>query len=453
MATLFSGDELTGEVLGVLYADTATGFGVVELGPEVGAEHGAGARCSGPLSDLVEGQTVRLVGGWKDHPKYGRTFEAVLYEQVTPTTEAGLKAFLLSDRFREIDPDDLERVLDAFGDAAGAAIEAGPDRLVAEAGLDRTVADQLHAAWVAGQSLSELARMAEPAGIPFDVVRAVHARFGADAPDVARADPYALLEVERCRFAHVDALARVLGLRPDDPRRLAAGARAAVTAGRRRDGHQYLTRDQVVTEASRLLKVDAVLAAEGLEAAVAAGTLGRERIRVDGQRTVAISTPGGLRAEEKLARELVRLLEASHPRLLPHAGGVEPSVELTEGQAAAVRGVFTAPVSILTGGPGTGKTRTIQEVVRAAEEADLNIALCAPTGRAAKRVEELVGRPATTIHKLLEARPVPGGGFVFRYGWDEKLPYDLVVCDEVSMCDTSLAGSLVAAVDDDAHLL
>lgn len=448
--TLFRGDELTGEVLGVLYADTTTGFGVVELDPEVGEE---GARCSGPLSDLVEGQTVRLVGAWKDHPKYGPTFEAVMYEQITPTTVAGLKAFLLSERFARVDVEDLERVLATFGKRTGTVIESEPDRLVADAGLDQDVADELHTSWVAGQSLSELARLAEPAGVPFEVVRAVHARFGADSSRVARDDPYALLEVERVRFAHVDAIARHLGLAPDDPRRLAAGARAAVTAGRRRDGHQYLTRDQVIQEASRLLKVDAILAADGLEKAIAGGILARDRIRVDGHRTVAIYTPGGLRAEQRLARELHRLLSADHPRLVPHAEDVDPSDELTAGQAEAVRSVFTSPVTVLTGGPGTGKTRTIQEVVRAAEDAGLNLALCAPTGRAAKRVEELVDRPATTVHKLLEARPLPGGGFVFRYGRDERLPHDLIVCDEVSMCDTWLAASLVAAVDDGAHLL
>jgi exodeoxyribonuclease V alpha subunit len=284
--TLFRGDELTGEVLGLVYADTATGFGVVELNPEAG---GSPARCTGPLSDLVEGQSVRLVGGWTQHAKYGPTFAAVMYEQITPTTVAGLRAFLLSGRFSSIDGDDLERVLAAFGTQAGKVIESAPERLREEAGLDADVADELHASWIAGQSLSELARLAEPAGIPFDVVRAVHARFGPDASAVAREDPYALLEVERCRFAHVDALARQLGLAADDPRRLAAGARAAVTAGRRRDGHQYLTRDQVTAESARLLKVDAVLTAEGLETAVTDGALARDRIRIDGNRAVARS--------------------------------------------------------------------------------------------------------------------------------------------------------------------
>jgi exodeoxyribonuclease V alpha subunit len=452
MDTLFSGEELTGEVLGVVYADTATGFGVVELGPDSGPQE-AGARCTGPLSGLVEGQAVRLVGTWRDHPRYGRTFEAVMYEQVTPTTVEGLEVFLRSTRFAHVPEEAVARVVAVFGADAGRVIEDEPERLRSEAGLEAAVADELHRAWGEGRSLAELGRLAEPAGLPFDVLRAVHARFGHEAADVARADPYALLEVDRCRFAHADALARHLGIAADDPRRLTAGARAAVQAARRREGHQFLTRDQVVREASRTLAVDGVLAADGLERAVGGGSLARDRIRIDGERAVAVYTPGGLRAEKRLAAELHRLVTAAHPRLVAHADAVTPSGELTAGQAAAVRLAFTSPVTVLTGGPGTGKTRTIEEVVRAAEGAGLNVALCAPTGRAAKRIEELVDRPATTVHRLLEARPLPGGGFAFRYGADERLPHDLVVCDEVSMCDTWLAAALVAAVDDGAHLV
>jgi exodeoxyribonuclease V alpha subunit len=442
---LAADEQLIGEVLGVVYADTDSGFGVVELA----TEDGPGARCSGPLASLTSGQSVRLTGRWRDHPRYGRTFEAVLYEQVTPSTVAGIVSFLGSDRFSGVPEAARARVVTTFGAAAGRVIEEAPDRLVREAGLDADDAARLHEAWLEGRVLAELVRLVEPVRWPMDVVRAVHGRFGADAVRIARDEPYALLDVERLGFAHADALALHLGVEPTAPARLAAGARAAVDAARRRHGHQHLTRAACVAATAQLLGLDRLLAESGVDGAVDTG--GLEVDEVDG--TPVVSTPQAFAAERSLAAGLARLLEASHPRLSPFADDVDPSDELTDGQRRAVEAVFASPVSILTGGPGTGKTRTVQEVVRAAEAADVEVALCAPTGRAAKRIEELVGRSATTIHRLLEARPTPEGGFAFRYGRGEQLPLDLLVVDEVSMCDTWLADRLVRAVEDGTHVL
>lgn len=451
---LATDEELVGEVLGVIHAAPDSGFGVVELQPDAARHEPEGARCSGPLADLVEGQTVRLVGRWRDHPRFGPTFEATFYEQLAPTTTAGVRAFLSSDRFAQVPQRARDRALRTFGAGTARVIEQEPHRLVDEAGLTEEQAEALNDAWRTGLALAELVRLVEPVGWPLDVVRAVHARFAGDAARVARDDPYALLAVDRVRFARADGLARHLGTQPTDPRRLAAGAQAAIAAARREHGHQHLVRDEALDAAAQLLGVDRVLAAEGLEAAVARGELVDEE--VDGEEVV--TTPAARRAERSLAQGLLRLLGADRSRLRPFADGVEPPAELTDGQAAAVRAVFGSPVSVLTGGPGTGKTRTVQEVVAAVEERDLEVALCAPTGRAAKRLEELVGRSATTVHRLLEARPVRdddggGGGFAFRYGSSEQLPHDLLVVDEVSMCDTWLADRLVSAVATGAHLL
>ncbi|HEX2026525.1 MAG TPA: AAA family ATPase, partial [Nitriliruptorales bacterium] len=458
LTELFGEEELVGEVRGVHYADRATGFGVIELATDPRRE-GGGARCAGPLADLVKGQTVRLVGSWGDHPTYGATFEAAYYEQTVPTTVAGLRAFLLSGRFPGVGPATVDLILTAFGSTSGWVIEREPERLRTEAGLRPDLAALVHERWQQGKALAELVRLLEPAGVPYDVVRSVFARFGADAAAVARDDPFALLEAERCRFAHADALARHLGVDLLDPRRLAAAAVAAHAGARRRDGHQYLTRAQCVEEAARLLRLDAVAAADGVAGALSDGRLVTDSVAVDGEVPIeAVYTPCGLAAERELVEDIARLLATDRSRLVPHAGDLRPSAQLTSGQAAALRLAFASPVTIVTGGPGTGKTRSVQEVVLAAEAAGLNVALCAPTGRAAKRLEELVGRAATTVHRLLEARPVTQegrrtGGFAFRYGRVERLPHDLVVCDEVSMCDTWLAASLVGAVDDGAHLV
>ena len=451
--SLLGDEEVRGEVAGMVYRDATSGFGVVELLPD----DGDGVRATGPLADLVEGQHVRLVGRTRDHPKYGPTFEAVFYEQVAPETEAGLRAFLRSERFAEVPAAAVQRVLTTFGRQAGGVIEREPSRLVDEANLAEDVADDLHKAWIEGASLARLVALLEPAGVPMAVVRAGHAAFGSDAAAVLAEDPWVLLEVERARFAHADKLARSLGGSPTDPTRLAAGARAAVASARRREGHQLLPRDRAVQLASGLLGVDPVAAADGIARAVDAGTLAAEVVvtsRGDGTPVHVVSTPAALRAERTLAEGLAALATADGCLVeLAADHTVTVADELTAGQRLAVETVVANPVTVLTGGPGTGKTRTVAEVVATAQELGADVALCAPTGRAAKRLEELVGSAATTIHRLLGARPLPGGGFVFGHDADEPLGHDLVVVDEVSMCDTALMRSLVTALVPGAHLL
>jgi exodeoxyribonuclease V alpha subunit len=441
-------EELVGEVLGVHHADPSSGFGVVELDPGDGL---AGERCSGPLADLVEGQTVRLVGRRRDHPRYGPTFEAVLYEQVAPATIAALTTFLASDRFAGVSEGDRTRAITAFGAGLGDVIERQPDRLESEAGLAPDVARLLVEAWDTGRALARLVALVTPVGWPMDAVRSAHARFGADVVAIAGTDPYALLAADRVRFAHADALALHLGTARDDRRRLAAGALAALAGARRTAGHQHLPVDELVVQASSLLGVDRLLAREGLDAALAAGTLELEE--VDGEPVV--STPGALATERALARGLVRLVRtAPAPVVLDDARWAEVgATALTGDQRRAVATALASGVSVLTGGPGTGKTTTLDALVRVARSLRANVALAAPTGRAAKRLEEVVDAPATTIHRLLEARPDGAGGFVFRYSESEPLPHDLVIVDEVSMCDTWLTHRLVAALADGTRLV
>ncbi|MEY3020664.1 MAG: hypothetical protein RLZZ272_1648, partial [Actinomycetota bacterium] len=390
-------EELVGEVLGVHHADPASGFGVVELDPGDGAP---GERCSGPLADLVEGQTVRLVGRRRDHPRHGPTFEAVLYEQVAPASIAALTTFLASDRFAAVPEGDRLRVLTVFGSGLADVIEREPERLVGEAGLEAEAARSLTEAWQTGRALARLVAIVAAAGWPMDAARSAHARFGADVVSVAESDPYALLAAERVRFAHVDALALSLGVARDDPRRAEAGALAALGAARRSGGHQHLAVDELVAAAGTLLGVDRVLARAGLDAALAAGALEAEVL--DG--VMVVSTPAALAAERGLAAGLARLLDGAPPPVAAPAlaealsgaltgvlaGTRGDAVVLTQGQQRAVERALSSGVSVLTGGPGTGKTTALDALVATARALGLNVALAAPTGRAAKRLEEVV---------------------------------------------------------------
>ena len=179
---LLGDEQFTGEVVGTYFSDPATGFGVIELELEAGE----GIRCAGPLAGLVEGDAIRVEGRWTTHPRHGRTFEVLLYEQVVPSTVAGLRSFLEADRFEAIPPEARQRVLTTFGAATGRVLDREPDRLVTEAGLEPEDAEELRRAWRSGRALADLHRLVEPVRWPVDVVRSAHARFGTEAVDLAQ---------------------------------------------------------------------------------------------------------------------------------------------------------------------------------------------------------------------------------------------------------------------------
>jgi exodeoxyribonuclease V alpha subunit len=438
-------DELVGEVSFVVYADTTTGFGVVQL---TGSGDAHDARATGPLAGLVAGQPVRLLGRWIDHHKHGPTFEALAYEQAQPVSTAGLRAFLASSRFKGVGDATARKLVTRFGLDLGQVITQEPERLAEVPGVSPALAATIADAWRQAGVLAELVQRLGAAGVPPQAAQAAQRRFGDQVLLLLDEDPYAFLAVRGVGWAHAEALARTAGISATDERRLAAGAVEAVAQLRARAGHVAVPDDLVLVEARRVLQVDPIDVRRGLDLATARRSLVR-----DAADDVRWYTPADHAAEVGLAGDLARLLGA-RSRLRAAAKAEHPPGDLTPEQAEAVRTALRCAVSVLTGGPGTGKTRTVVEILAACAAHDLTVALCAPTGRAAKRLEEVTGHPATTVHRLLEARPGDGdGGFRFGYGRDRRLPFDLVVADEWSMADLHLAAALVRAIESGSHLL
>lgn len=450
-------EELAGEVAAVVFANEATGFGVVQLASPGGARRGAGGRvasgprATGPLGALVAGQSVRLVGRWTEHERYGPTFEATYYEQADARTADGLTAFLTSDRFHGVGTTLAERLVAAFGLDLGAVLEEDPARLTTVKGVSPQLAERIAAAWRDAGALAALVRRLGAVGVPPAVTAAVPPTLGDAAEELLDEDPYALLEVRGARWSHAEGLARAQGVDRRDDRRLVAGAVTAHRDECRSGGHTLVPSPELAVAAGRLLGVDGDDARRALELAAA-----RDALVEDGDNGGRWYLPDDLRAERELAEDLTRLHRTVRPA--PAGGGDgdgahQPDPLLTAEQRAAVAAALDRGVSVLTGGPGTGKTRTVLELVGACEARGLKVALCAPTGRAAKRMEEVTGRPASTVHRLLEARGVPGSGFRFGYGERRRLPHDVVVADEWSMADLRLARALTRALPDGAHLV
>ncbi|HKC28548.1 MAG TPA: AAA family ATPase [Jatrophihabitans sp.] len=306
-------------------------------------------------------------------------------------------------------------------------------------------AGRLFSAWIAAAPVYEVASLIVPAGVDARVAGRVVDLLGPPAPRLLRDDPWQLLSVSGVIVADADRVARAAlpGVTRDDPRR----ARALVgwvLARHARDGHTARPRDEV---AEALVEFGAADGAAAVAAAVDAGAV--------------VETDDGLvglaryaEAEDGIAQGVARLLATAQPIAAPK----RKTAALDEAQQAAVAAALQGGVTVLTGGPGTGKSRTVATLVALAEAAGKSIALAAPTGRAAKRLEELCDAPASTLHRLLGAQPRQSGegvsfdaGFARNEEW--PLDQDVVVVDEASMLDVELAEALLSACADGTHLL
>lgn len=444
---------MVGEVVYVIYADDTSGFGVLSMDRDGNDP----IKASGPLASLTVGQTVNLVGRWKDHPRHGRTFEADFYELATPRSEKGLATFLASDRFPGVGQKLAERLVTAFGTGLDQIIAHQPERLIEVKGVSAALAARIHGSWQASGMLPDLVQRLGAVDLRPAVARAAVRRYGDQAMEVLDDDPYEYLSLPGVRWKHVDALGRTAGIDADDPRRLTAGAIGMVDALCWRDGHTWVPLADLLQRLPAALGGDAERARRAVDLASHAGALDFDPDPLGDLPGDRVAPHLIHDAEVNFAAHIADLMAGHEGRRNPLTNMSDeaglPIVGLTPIQATAVSTALTHPVSVLTGGPGTGKTHTITELIRRASAAGAQIALCAPTGRAAKRLEEVTGHGATTVHRLLEARPDVGGGFTFSRGIDNPLPHDLIVADEWSMADVHLAAALVQALEPPTHLL
>lgn len=459
-------EELVGEVVDLLWADNRTGWAVVAL--DLGTSE---ARATGTLAALVPGQAVRLVGRWTQHQRYGPTFEADWYEAAQPRSHDALAQFLASPRFPGVGEAKAQRLVEAFGLDVGTVALTAPEELARVPGISLRIAQAVAEGWRRTGDLAELVTLLGAVGLPPAVAQAVVRRFGEHALATATGEPYRLLAVPRIGWPHAEALARRAGIAPDDPRRLRAGAVTAVRDELARGAHTWVAQATAARAAQRLLGVTLDAAEEALAIAERARALVAEVAPASSAAagdTTAEGAPSstaavgdeptaGTRwylaadhaAEVAVAADVARLLGEAKA-----AGSAKVRAgTLTGEQEQAVLTAMTQGLAVLHGGPGTGKTHTVAAVVGAAVGADERVLLCAPTGRAARRLEEVTGHAAGTVHRLLEAYPLAGGGFAFARGAHQPLGCDLLVADETSMADLHLASALLAAVPDGARVL
>jgi len=463
-------DTLTGSVERVTYYNPENGYTVLRLRPEQGKAFGLNreglATVVGNLPELSPGEYLQLSGRWANHPRHGQQFAVETCERRLPASAAGIRRYLGSGLVRGIGPRLAERIVDHFGARTLDVIEAEPERLeeVADIGPKRTAL--IARAWEEQKHVKEIMLFLHSYGVSTNLAVKIYKQYDEQALPIVQSDPYRLSrDIYGIGFKTADRIAQALGLPADHPSRIEAGLVYALNE-MVDDGHVYAPQDELSERAAELLGVSSELIQPALERLRQDGRIRPDHLPFEQEDKVPAAqvreTPEpayGTHAiyltplyygETGVAERLNALAAAIPTRLSgmpPAFTALDPG--LSEEQTSAIRSALSHPVSVLTGGPGTGKTTCIRALIAALEAAHKRYALASPTGRAAKRLSEAAGKPASTIHRLLGFKPGEG----FTYNESNPLQVDLLVVDEASMLDLLLANNLLKALKPGTHLL
>lgn len=405
----------------------------------------------GTLAGVREGERLRVWGHWENNPRFGRQLRVQRYEVVLPKSAAGIERYLASGLIPGIGPKTARMLVKRFGDKTLEVIERHPERLKQVKGIGKKKVATLLKSWRDQASVRESMVFLLELGMTSGLAGRIYKEYGSEAAARVRANPYDLAQdVWGIGFLRADRIARELDIGIEDPARLRAGL-IHVLKEVRSDGHVCLPRDRLLAAGERLLSIGA----EPLTAALDDLT-GMGRVHVE-EPDELVYTPDLHAAERRAATNLIRLLDTQvdsldevRRELLIRRAESSLGVELAPGQRDAMRTALTSRVAVLTGGPGTGKTTIVRAIVESLEAMGETVALCAPTGRASKRLSASTGRDARTIHRLLEWQPAEGG-----FTRDEYSPLEanVVIVDEASMVDILLADALFRALSDSSRLI
>ncbi|MBB5117624.1 helicase [Streptomyces eurocidicus] len=443
----------------ITYANEESGYTVARV--DTGRGGGDLLTVVGSLLGAQPGESLRLEGRWGSHPQYGRQFTVENYTTLLPATIQGIRRYLGSGLIKGIGPRIADRITEHFGTDTLDVIEQEPGRLIEVPGLGPKRTKMIGAAWEEQKAIKEVMVFLQGVGVSTSIAVRIYKKYGDSSISVTRNQPYRLAaDVWGIGFLTADRIAQAVGIPHDSPDRVKAGLQYALSQSTDQ-GHCFLPEERLIADAVKLLQVDTGLVIDCLAELAAEEGVVRETVPGPdgGEPVTAVYLVPFHRAEISLAAQLGRLLRTGEDRLaafqdvpwdkaLAWLAG-RTGAELAPEQREAVRLALTSKVAVLTGGPGCGKSFTVRSVVELARARKAKVVLAAPTGRAAKRLAELTGAEASTVHRLLELKP--GGDAA--YDKDRPLDADLVVVDEASMLDLLLANKLVKAVAPGAHLL
>jgi exodeoxyribonuclease V alpha subunit len=442
-------EHLTGVVERVVFHNDENGFTVLRLSVRGRRElltvvgHAPAAR---------PGEFLQAEGTWKHDRTHGLQFEAASMQAVTPTTIEGVEKYLSSGLIKGIGPQLARRLVEAFGTRVFDVVEREPERLRTVEGIGRTRAESITGAWRDQKRVRDIMVFLHSHGVGSSRAVRIFKTYGHDAIPLITENPYRLAaDIRGIGFLTADKIAASLGIDRQAMIRARAGIGYALTEAMD-EGHCGLPLGELKETASRLLEIPAPLIERAIDLELESGAIAADE--VEGTQGIFLA---GLYSAERIVALRLRS-QASGPLPWPAIdadaalGWVERRLEMTLApmQAEALRLALRSRLLVITGGPGVGKTTLLNAILAVLAAKRVRMALCAPTGRAAKRMSEATGREAKTIHRLLEVDPRTGG---FRRQESNPLECDLVVVDEMSMVDVPLMHALMRAVPPRAAVL
>ncbi len=406
----------------------------------------------GHAATISAGEWITASGEWVNDRLHGQQFKARFLKASAPTSVDGIEKYLGSGMIRGVGPIYAKKLVRAFGEKVFDTIEAEPQRLREVTGIGPVRAKRITDAWAEQKVVREIMLFLHEHGVGTARAVRIYKTYGADAVRVMTENPYRLArDIRGIGFKTADAIAMKLGIEKTAMIRVRAGISFALTEAMD-EGHCGLPTEELIPLAEELLEVPPELVRTAVDLELSDGTVIADHVR----ETPCVFLAGLYQAERVIADRLMRLLNGKLPWPRIDQDKALPWVEkriglqLAESQKTAIRLALVSKVLVITGGPGVGKTTIVNSILQVLSAKSAKLLLCAPTGRAAKRMTEATGFEAKTIHRLLEVDPKRGG---FKRDGDNQLDCDLLVVDEASMVDVLLMQALMKAVPDDAALL
>ena len=469
-STQVQGEKLNGTILRITFYNEDNGWGVIKIDPFDGEDYPEEAitydgaiTVVGVMPELVEGESAEFTGKWVNNEQYGKQFKCDGVVPISPKNKQGIIRYI-SDTVFGIGDVTATKIYNHFGDETLEVLDNDPERIFDVPGLKTNLAENLLSAWSASRTVRQIMIHLQSYGITTKIAKKIYDEYEHETLTIVQNDPYQLADdVHGIGFKKADQIAQGMGIEPDAPARLRAGL-VYTLSQMANDGHTYAPRDVLLEQAREILGVDTddealilQLKEQLLNGKLRADVL----YEGDEHQIGAIYLPQFYIAEIR-ASDKLRVMANSPSHIITHikqtpdwAGYLEDlaednEVELSEEQQGAVTGALFSKISVLTGGPGTGKTTTLQMVINALDLEGYDYKLASPTGRAAKRLSEATDREASTIHRLLGFNPQHGG---FDHDEDQPLDTEVVIIDEASMLDLVLFHHLLKALTPKMHLM